>query len=79
VHNGTDRYYNNLQLTIKVCSVLFAGEMAREIITKFNEKDYHIFSRIANDSGLSVEEKIQEIVDVYLLVERHRFKQTQLN
>ena len=53
--------------------------MTREIITKFGEKDYHIFSRIANHSGLSVEEKIQEIVDVYLLIERHRFKQTNLN
>lgn len=51
----------------------------RKLIIKFNEKDYHIFTRIANGSGLSVEEKIQEIVDVYLLVERHRFKQTHLN
>ena len=53
--------------------------MAREIITKFNEKDYHIFSRIANEYGLSVEEKIQEIVDVYLLIERNSFRQSRLN
>ncbi len=50
--------------------------MTRKIITKFSEHDFHIFSRIANDSGLSVEEKIQEIVDVYLLVEKKRFKQS---
>ena len=50
--------------------------MVREIITKFSENDYHIFTRIANESGLSVEEKIQEIVDVYILVEKNRFKQT---
>ena len=53
--------------------------MVRKIVTKFSEQDYHIFSRIANDSGLSVEEKIQEIVDVYILVEKNRFKQTRIN
>ena len=53
--------------------------MVRNIITKFSEKDYHIFSRIANDSGLSVEEKIQEMVDVYILVEKNKFKQSRLN
>jgi len=50
--------------------------MTRIVETKFNEKDYHIFTRISNESGLSVQEKIQEIVDVYLLIERHRFKLT---
>ena len=53
--------------------------MVRNIITKFTENDYHIFSRIANDSGLSVEEKLQEIVDVYLIIEKNKFKQTRLN
>ena len=53
--------------------------MVREIITKFSENDYHVFTRIANESGLSVEEKIQEIVDVYILVEKNRFKQTRIN
>jgi len=53
--------------------------MVRNIITKFNENDYHIFSRIANDSGLSVEEKLQEIVDVYIIAEKNRFKQTRIN
>ncbi|MGI0063420.1 MAG: hypothetical protein ACREAL_00910 [Nitrosopumilaceae archaeon] len=52
--------------------------MVRKIITKFSEQDYHIFSRIANDSGLSVAEKIQEIVDVYLIIEKNKFKQTRI-
>ena len=50
--------------------------MVRKIITKLSEKDYHVFSRIANNSGLSVEEKLQEIVDLYILVEKNRFKQS---
>ena len=52
--------------------------MVRNIITKFNENDYHIFARIANDSGLSVAEKLQEIVDVYLIIEKNKFKQTRI-
>ena len=52
--------------------------MIRKIITKFSENDYHIFARIANESGLSVEEKLQEIVDVYIIIEKNRFKQTRL-
>ena len=52
--------------------------MVRNIITKFNENDYHIFARIANGSGLSVEEKLQEIVDIYIIVEKHKFKQTRI-
>ena len=53
--------------------------MVRKIVTKLNESDYHIFARIANDSGLSVEEKIQEIVDIYIIVEKNRFKQSRIN
>ena len=53
--------------------------MVRNIITKFSDDDYHIFSRIANDSGLSVEEKLQEIVDVYIIVEKNKFKQSRIN
>ena len=52
--------------------------MVRNIITKFSEDDYHIFVRIANESGLSVEEKLQEIVNVYILVEKNKFKQTRI-
>ena len=53
--------------------------MVRKIITKFNDNDYHIFARIANQYGLSVEEKLQEIVDVYLIIEKNKFKQTRIN
>ena len=53
--------------------------MVRNIITKFSDDDYHIFSRIANDFGLSVEEKLQEIVDVYIIVEKNKFKQNRIN
>ena len=53
--------------------------MVRNIITKFSENDYHIFARIANESGLSVVEKIQEIVDVYIIVEKKKFRQTRIN
>lgn len=53
--------------------------MVRKIITKFNEKDYQIFCRISNESGLSVEEKIQEIVDIYLIIEKNKFKQSRIN
>ena len=53
--------------------------MVRNIITKFSENDYHIFTRIANESGLSVSEKLQEIVDVYLIIEKKKFKQTRIN
>ncbi|MEX0598796.1 MAG: hypothetical protein WD512_20095 [Candidatus Paceibacterota bacterium] len=52
--------------------------MVQKIITKLNEDDYHIFARIANDSGLSVKEKLQEIVDIYIIVEKNRFKQTRI-
>jgi len=53
--------------------------MVREIVIKLNENDYHIFARIANDSGLSVQEKLQEIVDIYIIVEKNRFKQSRIN
>jgi len=39
-----------------------------------NENDYHDFSQIANEYGLTVEEKIYEIIDYYLLIQRGRFK-----
>ncbi|MEX0854372.1 MAG: hypothetical protein WD018_01230 [Nitrosopumilaceae archaeon] len=52
--------------------------MVRKIITRFSDDDYHIFARIANDSGISVEEKLQEIVDIYIIVEKNRFKQDRL-
>ena len=79
-YNGSDWYCNNLQLTIKEGYILSAGgKKIRKIVTKLNENDYHIFARIANDSGLSVQEKIQEIVDIYIIVEKNKFKQSRIN
>ena len=52
--------------------------MTREIIVRLNERDYHIFARIANESGLSVEEKLQEIVDIYIIIDKNRFKQNRI-
>jgi len=46
----------------------------KELIIKMNENDYHEFLQIANEYGLSVEEKIYEIIDYYLLIQRGRFK-----
>ena len=53
--------------------------MLRKIVIKLSDNDYHDFARVANDFGLSVEEKIYEIIDVYLIVERKRFKQERFN
>jgi hypothetical protein len=39
-----------------------------------NENDYHDFLRIANENGLTVEEKIYETINYYLQIERNRFK-----
>jgi len=46
----------------------------KELIVKMNESDYHDFLRIANEYGLTVEEKIYEIIDYYLLKQSGRFK-----
>ena len=46
----------------------------KELILKMTEDDYHEFLQIANESGLSVDEKIYEIIDYYLLIQRGRFK-----
>jgi hypothetical protein len=48
--------------------------LLKELIIKMSENDYHEFLQIANEYGLSVEEKIYEIVDYYLLIHRGRFK-----
>ncbi len=53
--------------------------MVRKIVTKFNDDDYHIFCRIASESGLTVEEKLQEVIDMYVLVEKNRFKQSRID
>lgn len=39
-----------------------------------NEEDYHDFLNMANEYGLTVEEKIHELISYYLLIERRKFK-----
>ena len=46
----------------------------KELIIKMSEDDHRAFSRLANEYGLSVEEKIYEIIEYYLLIQRGRFK-----
>ena len=43
----------------------------REIIIKFNAADYLDFQKIANESSLTVEQKICEIIRYYLIIERN--------
>ena len=49
----------------------------REIILNFNNIDYFVFQKIANESGLTPAEKLQENVGYYLILERNRRKFTQ--
>ena len=51
----------------------------RKFVIKLSEKDYHDFLRISNQYGLEVEEKIYEIIEYYLLIERGRFKTRRIN
>ena len=49
----------------------------REIILHFKNTDYIDFQRVANESGLTPAEKLEEIVEYYLIIERNRKKFTQ--
>lgn len=49
----------------------------REIIIKLNTMNYVDFQKIANESNLTIEQKIHEIIQYYLIIERNRKKFTQ--
>ncbi len=49
----------------------------REIIIKINDVDYLAFRRVANESGLDPQEKLREIIEYYLIIEKNRKKFTQ--
>lgn len=51
----------------------------RKIVIKFDEQDYQDFARISNEYGLSVEEKLREIIDVYLIIQKKQFKTSRIN
>jgi len=46
----------------------------RKVIIKLNEKDYVDFLQISNGDGLKPEEKIYEIINYYLIIERKKRK-----
>lgn len=46
----------------------------RKLIIKMNDRDYHDFLNTSNGYGLTVEEKIYEMIEYCLLIERKKFK-----
>ena len=46
----------------------------REITIKIKDADYLNFQTVANESGLKVDEKISEIIQYYIIIERNRKK-----
>jgi len=46
----------------------------RRLTIKLNEKDYFDFLQISNEFGLTVEEKIYEIIYYHLIIQRKRIK-----
>jgi len=46
----------------------------RKIVIKLNAKDYVDFLQISNGDGLTAEEKIYEIINYYLIIERKKRK-----
>jgi len=49
----------------------------RDIVIKISDKDYLDFQLAANNSGLRVDEKISEIIQYYIIIERNRKKFSQ--
>jgi len=46
----------------------------RKVVIKLNAKDYVDFLQISNGNGLTAEEKIYEIINYYLIIERKKRK-----
>ena len=46
----------------------------RKVVIKLNEKDYVDFLQTSNGDGLTAEEKIYEIINYYLIIERKKRK-----
>ena len=49
----------------------------RKVTIEIKDKDYMDFQSTANNSGLRVDEKLSEIVQYYIIVERNRKKFSQ--
>jgi len=46
----------------------------REITIKIKDQDYLDFQQASNNSGLRIDEKISEIIQYYIIIERNRKK-----
>ena len=46
----------------------------REIRIKISEKDYLDFLKVSNGHNLTIEEKILEIINYYVIIEKKRMK-----
>jgi len=46
----------------------------RKVVIKLNAKDYVDFLQISNGDGLTAGEKIYEIINYYLIIERKKRK-----
>ena len=49
-------------------------QLLREIKIRINEKDYLDFLKASNGYNLTIEEKILEIINFYVIIERKRMK-----
>jgi hypothetical protein len=59
---------------IKFYLRIFDFVFLREIRIKISEKDYLDFLKASNGYNLTIEEKILEIINYYVIIERKRMK-----
>ena len=58
----------------QLLSLSFKLVFLREIKIKISEKDYLDFLKASNGYNLTIEEKILEIINYYVIIERKRLK-----
>ncbi len=68
---------HNNQLNDLILCLIFRNNLLREITVRIKDKDYIDFQTAANNSGLKVDEKISEIIQYYIIIERNRKRFTQ--
>ena len=49
----------------------------RDVTIRIKDEDYLDFQSAANNSGLRIDKKLQEIIQYYIIIERNRKKFTQ--
>ncbi len=54
--------------------IIFDSVFLREIRINISEKDYLDFLKASNGYNLTIEEKILEIINYYVIIERKRMK-----